>query len=141
LSRGPTSEQGRQAIAAAQRTHGVYERRFAEDEVRTLLEAQTPDGDALTYEIGAARIMLDRALALWQRWASSDAEQLELVEQVEDGQATTSKRRRPDLFAIIDRCARTVAVLVERQARVVEVRDLQEQLEAMKGRLPRVEAA
>ena len=135
---GARTAAGRTACAQAATVHGIYSRRFTEEEVQEILEIEGTD-KALEFEIRVARVTVDRALALWQKWRENGAEALELAEVVEDGDTVTTRRKRPDFFAIVDRALARVGRLVEQRARVVEVRDLQEQLEQLKARLPHTE--
>lgn len=136
---------GQAREGSGSRRHGMYSKFFSAEEMEML--DQQEGRTQLDHEIRVAKIMLARAMKMWDEWAHNHDDVADLpIEETRQQDTMTAgeadsrlqeiKRRRPDLFAIIDRCNRTVATIVERQARVVEVRDLQEELEAMKGRLP-----
>ena len=90
-------------------------------------------------ELVVARVQLRRALQSWDTWSAGVPEELPADEhtsvQDDRGKAVTIRRRRPDLWGIIDRCLGRVGRLVEQRARVEEVRDLHRQVQELTERL------
>ena len=130
--------------------HTLYVNRLSEAEVKALMPTMDDKQLALEYEILVARAIVDRALGEWEKWQDNHDDPSDMpIEEArsqdrmnggsKDYRLLEIRRRRPDLFQIIDRALGRVGRLTEQQARVVEVRDLQEQLEALKARLPHAE--
>ena len=90
-------------------------------------------------ELVVARVQLRRALQSWDTRSAGVPEELPVDEhtspQDDRGKSVTIRRRRPDLWVIIDRCLGRVGRLVEQRARVEEVRDLHRQVQELTERL------
>ena len=133
MSTGPRTDAGKAASALG--THGIYAAALNPEEV----EAVTQADDTLANELLVARVQLRRALQSWDTWSAGVPEELPADEhtsvQDDRGKAVTIRRRRPDLWGIIDRCLGRVGRLVEQRARVEEVRDLHRQVQELTERL------
>ena len=133
MSTGPRTDAGKAASALG--THGIYAAAMNPEEV----EAVTQADDTLANELLVARVQLRRALQSWDTWSAGVPEELPADEytstQDDRGKAVTIRRRRPDLWGIIDRCLGRVGRLVEQRARVEEVRDLQVQVQELEVKL------
>ena len=127
LSTGPRTPEGRARSAEGPITHGIYASEVSEEARQAVAGA----GLDLSGELVAARVQLARALAYWEEW-SSQKEALPLTEVEDSPTGTTTKRRRPDLWSILDRCLGRVGHLVEQQARVQEVQALQGELDGLR---------
>jgi hypothetical protein len=83
--------------------------------------------------------ILGRDCRCWDTWSAGVPEELPADEhtstQDDRGKSVTIRRRRPDLWGIIDRCLGRVGRLVEQRARVEEVRDLQVQVQELEVKL------
>ena len=133
MSTGPTTDAGK--AKASHPTHGIYATALNSEEV----EAVTQADDTLANELLVARVQLRRALQSWDTWSAGVPEELPADEhtstQDDRGKSVTIRRRRPDLWGIIDRCLGRVGRLVEQRARVEEVRDLHRQVQELTERL------
>ncbi len=133
MSTGPTTDAGK--AKASHPTHGIYAAALNPEEV----EAVTQADDTLANELLVARVQLRRALQSWDTWSAGVPEELPADEhtstQDDRGKSVTIRRRRPDLWVIIDRCLGRVGRLVEQRARVEEVRDLQILVQELEDKL------
>ena len=118
MSTGPTTDAGK--AKASHPTHGIYATVMNPEEVEAITQAD----DTLANELLVARVQLRRALQSWDTWSAGVPDEHTSV-QDDRGKAVTIRRRRPDLWGIIDRCLGRVGRLVEQRARIEEVRDLQ----------------
>ena len=132
MSTGPTTDAGK--AKASHPTHGIYATALNPEEVEAVSQAD----DTLANELVVARVQLRRALQSWDTWSAGVPEELPADEHTsvqDDRGKGTIRRRRPDLWGIIDRCLGRVGRLVEQRARVEEVRELQDELAALSARL------
>lgn len=130
-STGPKTKAGRAKMALQAVTHGIYGDKITEEESRwgSSLKA----GEGLEHEIFVARLQIRRALSYWATWEAANPEDQDQLPVVEIKTSTTAgqphhaeiHRRRPDLWAIIDRALARVGRLVEVETKVIEVRDLE----------------
>jgi hypothetical protein len=133
MSTGPTTDAGK--VKAAHQTHGIYATALNPEEV----EAVTQADDTLANELLVARIQLRRALQSWDTWSDGHSEGLPADEHTstldDRGTSVTIRRRRPDLWMIIDRCLGRVGRLVEQRAKVEEVRDIERRLSELTDKM------
>ena len=117
-SSGPVTPEGK--ARAAHPSHGIYAAGMTSEEV----EAVSQRGDTLEHELVVARVQLRRALLAWNEWSEANPENLPADEYTltsdKRSKTVTVRRRRPDLWAIIDRAVGRIGKLVEQRARLVE---------------------
>jgi hypothetical protein len=115
-STGPTTEQGK--ARAAHPKHGIYSDALTPDEVASVEGADK----TLGHELLVARVQLRRALLAWEQWSTANPEALAPVEHIvtvdASGETTAVRRRRPDMWGIVDRCLGRIGRLLEQQARI-----------------------
>jgi len=132
-STGPKTRDGK--LRSSHPTHGIYSTALGVEEV-TAVERQ---GITLVQELTVARVQLRRALLAWEKWNTTNPEGLpadELVTTRNDrGEGTTVRRRRPDLWGIIDRCLGRIGRLVEQHAKVEELRVIERRLDELTEKL------
>lgn len=131
-STGPRTAAGRAEQRASATTHGIYANAIDGAEI----EAVSGTDVSLDWELLVARVQLRRALKVWDRFVEGDALQLEEHTTVTGDRPTeTLRRRRPDLWGIVDRCLGRIGRLTEQRAHVEEVAALSERLdELLKGK-------
>ena len=134
-STGPTTPGGRDSQAQAVTMHGVYTAALAPEEVEAVEQG---GDDTLANELLVARVQLRRALIHWATWNTEDPDALPANEYTETTSganlATITRRRRPDMWGIVDRCLGRIGRLTEQRARIEEVRELQKQVEGLLDR-------
>lgn len=147
-STGPKTTAGKNTVRLNAMKHGVYMVGYTELEMAELKSYyENRDRNNLDEELALARIHLRRAWIAAGEAADIDnpADGLQVVEQatsqenvgevIERRKAAVIKKR-PDMWMIVDRCIRTVARVIEAQTRTLDVRDMKDELEEIKTRLP-----
>ena len=132
-STGPRTRGGKKR--SAHPTHGIYATALGVEEV-TAVEQR---GITLVQELTVARVQLRRALLAWEKWNTTNPKGLPADEHVttqnDRGEGTTIRRRRPDLWGIIDRCLGRIGRLAEQHAKVEEVKEIERRLDELTEKL------
>lgn len=132
-STGPRTAAGKAKTRHNSTKDGIYSSTLNEQD-RQWLDELT-EGDSLDQEIRLARLQIRRALAAWEKWEGENPEPIlptvDGIQRTDAKGRTTAEvhRRRPDLYAIIDRALGRVGRLVQQQATVIEIRDLKDMIE------------
>ncbi len=132
-STGPKTCDGK--LRAAHPTHGIYSTALGAEEVADIEQGKV----TLSQELTVARVQLRRALLAWEKWNTANPEGLPADEHVrthnDRGEGTTIRRRRPDLWGIIDRCLGRIGRLAEQHAKVEEVKEIERRLDELTEKL------